>query len=232
MPPSVCRASALSMHCGSSDRLPLVSTIGRSIRRSIRWCSGVFGSMKPSVPTPGATSPATRAVAGAWLEDHDWGGGAAQDVCRLRRRWRTKRARRRDRAPSARTACAAARLRARSRATASALVASQASWNPPSPLMATICPRSSNVAAASTSSSVVIASRRAVGRRRARARRAARRRGRRSAARGSGGRPDRRYSAAQAGQHPNARIVVACAVVGIASMIDRRGPQCVQLVNG
>jgi hypothetical protein len=40
------------------------------------------------------------------------------------------------------------------------------------------------------------------------------------------------YSAAQAGHNPNVRIVVVARSYGMASMIDRRGPQCVQLVNG
>ena len=55
-----CRASVLEMHCGSSERLPLVSTIGRSASRDSKWCNGVFGSMKPSVAMPGATAAAMR----------------------------------------------------------------------------------------------------------------------------------------------------------------------------
>ena len=79
MPPRIRRASRLPMHCGSSERLPLVSTMGRSIRRSIRWCSGVFGSMTPNVPTPGATFSARVELSSSRRNDDNRGGGAAQD---------------------------------------------------------------------------------------------------------------------------------------------------------
>ena len=42
--------------CGASERLPLVITTGRPMRRSASRCSGVVGSMKPSVSSPGATA--------------------------------------------------------------------------------------------------------------------------------------------------------------------------------
>ncbi len=209
MASSVCRASALPMHCGSSDRLPLVSTIGRSIRRSIRWCSGVFGSMTPSVPTPGAMASATRrpSVRGLTITI----GAAAllrmfASCASMSHQARATSISRTIRASGLR----GRRLRSRRRATVSGLVASQANWKPPSPLIATICPRISNVAAPSTSSSVVMASK-ASGRPSLRS----------SQARGPqawqaiGCAWKRRssgtsYSAAHAWQTPNFRMVVDC----------------------
>ena len=56
MRPSRSMACASPVTCGSSARLPLVITTGRSMRRRIRRCSGVVGSMKPSVLRRGATA--------------------------------------------------------------------------------------------------------------------------------------------------------------------------------
>ena len=55
-PPSRASASSSSVICGSSVRLPLVITTGWSMSRSSSRCSGVVGSMKPSVLSPGATA--------------------------------------------------------------------------------------------------------------------------------------------------------------------------------
>ena len=49
-------ASRSSVICGASVALPLVITTGRFMRRSASRCSGVVGSMKPSVAMPGATA--------------------------------------------------------------------------------------------------------------------------------------------------------------------------------
>ena len=53
---SSARARSLATHCGRPEMLPLVMTTGRVMRRSIKWCSGVLGSMKPSRSRPGATA--------------------------------------------------------------------------------------------------------------------------------------------------------------------------------
>ena len=52
------RAASSSITCGSSDKLPLVITTGRSSAAACRWCSGVVGSMKPSVESPERRLPA------------------------------------------------------------------------------------------------------------------------------------------------------------------------------
>src|SRR6266704_2106552 len=39
---------------GSSEELPLVSTIGQAVSRISRWCRGVYGSITPSWRLPGA----------------------------------------------------------------------------------------------------------------------------------------------------------------------------------
>src|SRR6266498_3203735 len=44
---------------GSSEELPLVSTIGQAVSRISRWCRGVYGSITPSWRLPGATAAAT-----------------------------------------------------------------------------------------------------------------------------------------------------------------------------
>ena len=58
MPPSRSRASSVVIAIGSSERLPLVQTTGRPTAASSRWCSGVYGSMTPRYGLPGATSAA------------------------------------------------------------------------------------------------------------------------------------------------------------------------------
>ena len=58
---SAARASASWITTGSPPRLPLVITSGRSTAASRRWCSGVDGSITPSVQPSGATDGATTA---------------------------------------------------------------------------------------------------------------------------------------------------------------------------
>lgn len=209
MPPRCCRASALPVHCGSSDRLPLVSTTGRFIRRSMRWCSGVLGSMTPSLSMPGATAPATsrppprgasRTIGAAALHRTAAASSETSQKALITSRSRAIIA----------NGFRARRLRFRRRATASALVASQASWKPPRPLIARIWPRISRLAAPSTASSVVMASsasaRPSLRSSQARGPQAWQAIGCAWKRRSSGA----RYSAAQAAQRSNARIVVAC----------------------
>ena len=78
MPPSLDSASSSSMICGSSVRLPLVITIGRSMWRSSSRCSGVVGSMKPSVVRPGRNGFRQR-VAGR-AQQHDRCGGRGEQT--------------------------------------------------------------------------------------------------------------------------------------------------------
>jgi hypothetical protein len=56
MAPSRSTISLSSLTCGSSEKLPLVITAGPSSSRISNRCSGVVGSMKPSVASPGATA--------------------------------------------------------------------------------------------------------------------------------------------------------------------------------
>ena len=57
------RSNASSSMCaiGSSDRLPLLMTSGRATSAISRWCSGVYGSIRPRSAMPGATPSATAA---------------------------------------------------------------------------------------------------------------------------------------------------------------------------
>ncbi len=119
-------------------------------------------------------------------------------------------------------------LRSRSSRTAAALRASHARWYPPSPLTATIRPAESASAQAWIASSPALpglpsaSSQRTVGPQSGHATGCAWKR--RSA--GSW------YSAAQASHSSNAFIVVRGRSYGSDSMIDQRGPQFVQLMNG
>ena len=150
-------SSSSVIACGSSLRLPLVSTIGRFMRRRIRWCTPVLGSMKPSRDSPGATASAIRgAPAGEVGEPLRSSNtiGAAGDCSSAASgslTWHHVRTASTLAAISA-NGLRSRRFSARSRATASGCVASQASWYPPRPLIATMWPRASSVPAASQSS--------------------------------------------------------------------------------
>ena len=54
-------ASSSAYAIGSSDTLPLVSTNGRPSAAASRWCSGVYGSIRPTSRLPGATEGASGA---------------------------------------------------------------------------------------------------------------------------------------------------------------------------
>ncbi len=145
-----CRASSLEMHCGSSERLPLVSTIGRSTSRENRWCNGVFGNMKPSVAMPGATADAMRlpgaaammTIGPSELSSRRTSSVVTMQLCRTVAKSAAMRA----------NGFASRRLSRRRRTTTSSLVASQASWKPPRPFTATMAPPTRSVAAAAIAS--------------------------------------------------------------------------------
>ena len=132
---------------------------GRPTAASSRWCSGVYGNIRPTARSP--VRPRGRARR---LRD----GEQARSVARSATSSATSAA------SSSASACAATRsatitangfssrrLRWRSVAIAAVQVASHARWNPPSPLIATISPRVSRAAASHSGSSVAIAHRRA-----------------------------------------------------------------------
>ncbi len=136
MPDRRSRASTLSMHCGSSERLPLVSTIGRSIRCRTRWCSGELGNMNPSVAMPGATLGAIPDEPFAIINTIGAAGlcnSASSSIVATQCRRSTSRSR----AISAK-GLRSRRFALRIRETAPSWVASHASWNPPTPLIATM----------------------------------------------------------------------------------------------
>ena len=122
-------------------------------------------------------------------------------------------------------------LRSRSRATASALVASQASWKPPKPLMRHDLPRrAADRAACAQSRRPARPRRRAL--RHPAASGADRRPGRRWAGRESAGRAGRRTRAGRPGTWERRAWWCAAGRRARPSMMVKRGPQLVQLVNG
>jgi hypothetical protein len=150
MPPSRSRDPSLSLACGSAATLPLVTTTGRASPSSISACSGVVGSMKPSVESPGDVFRQAAPPVGA--QEHDRRRRAAEkpllfgvnraiaahdlDVGRHQR----------ERLPLAALQLAQARY-------CLALVDVAGEVNPPIPLTATISPFCNRARAASTSSS-------------------------------------------------------------------------------
>ena len=159
-------ASLLPITRGSPPGLALVITSTRSCalssqptpagRFAASWksrnCSGVYGSMTPSHASPGATPGNASShwlrflsrIAGRVGKVNNpgspmpiWTNGAADGAL----------------ATMTTKGFSSRCLRSRSRATATALRASHARWNPPSPLMATILPARSRSTAPATASS-------------------------------------------------------------------------------
>ena len=116
--------SGIEAAIGSSLRLPLVITSGRSTSESRRWWSGEYASMTPIVSSPGATdgarAPFSRALSSTIGRSRCRSSSASRGLTSAIRRA----------SPIVRTMTASGfasrRLRSRSRRTASSLVASTA----------------------------------------------------------------------------------------------------------
>ena len=138
MPARRARASSLSIACGSSERLPEVRTIGRSMHGHQQVMERRIGQHDPDAIL--VRSDARCEARAFGFEKHD-----RRDL-RLSAAWPRPRSpwrsagHRRCRAPSAASGLDGRCLRRRSSATAVSFVASQARWKPPMPLIAPISP--------------------------------------------------------------------------------------------
>ena len=128
------------MQIGSSARLPLVATMGRRSSRISSTCSGVYGSITPSCPQPGATDGAMLRRASGRASTSTIGASGDSNSCASSsstRAWcRTHSRSAHNSANGFSSRC----FRSRSRRTAPSLAASTSSWNPPSPFIATMRP--------------------------------------------------------------------------------------------
>jgi hypothetical protein len=150
MAPRRSRASRLPRQMGSSEALPEVATSGRPTPAMSSSWRGVVGSSRPRSSSPGASPSAS----GASRRRRPRTMGARGDSMN----WRSASVRSARASAWVRSATMTAKglvgrcLRRRRRATAASSSARHASWNPPRPLTATMCPLSTDCTAASTAS--------------------------------------------------------------------------------
>ena len=168
MRPSRRTASTLSITSGSPPGLALVITSTSSLARcsqpvpagrpAASWnssrCSGAAGSISPSVVMPGVT-PGSAAAAAGPCSISTIGRSADSSSAPSAASGNASGAHDAMFATMTAKGFSSRALRSRSRATAAALRASQASWKPPSALIATISParKRCNVAAIGSSTS-------------------------------------------------------------------------------
>src|SRR6476659_5906745 len=224
MPERRAIASAFPQAIGSSERFPEVITSGRPASASRRWWSGVYGSISPTSEVSGATSDAIPDV--SFLASSTIGRSVDSSSARSAgETCATDSASSRSRTITAK-GFSSRLFRRRRRATASGEVASQARWNPPSPLMATISP-ATRARAAQRNGSVPSSNSPSAESAWSRGPHSGQALGwawnRRSA--GSS------YSARHRAHIGKAAMVVAGRSYGTSRTIVKRGPQFVQLVN-
>ena len=169
------------------------ASLGRSASR--RWCSGEYGSIRPSSGTPGATDArhgGTHAAAG----EHDRARRLERSSALLGAQVDERARGGSSEATISANGLSSRCFRRRSADTTASSSARHARWYPPMPLTATIAPSQQRRGGRPHRVGVGRRRRRPSGRT---ASRRARTRGRRSAGRGSGGRPDRRTRPCNAG---------------------------------